>query len=216
MFIKNILKHFNKKTLIFLFITPLLISGFLTYLFVHSFYFEDYVLHGISYNKEAPNFELHNHEGSKTHLADLKGEYVLITFGYTHCPDVCPTTLSALNRTLNELDSLQDDVRVLFITVDPQRDTEKRLKEYIPFFNENFVGLTGDQESLEKIAKSYSVFYEKVDGESKAGYFLNHTPSVYLIDPEGRLSLIYPYDKVNPGKIARDIRHLNKNQEKSL
>lgn len=213
MSIETIYKRYSKEKLLLLFVAPFLTAGLLTYLLIHSFYFQVYEFHGISYNKEAPDFELTSHNGNVTHLADMKGDYVLITFGYTNCPDVCPTTLSALNNTVKELSELKDDVRVLFITVDPERDDQTRLSEYIPFFNKSFLGLTGGEDRITEIASSYSVFFEKEYNDSKAGYFMNHTPAVYLVDRTGKLSLIYPYDRIDPEKIALDIKHMDREKK---
>lgn len=206
--------NLSGKQLISIILTSLIVAGLLTYLVTRSYYTGDYKYHGISYNKEAPGFELDDHKGSKTRLADLEGNYILLTFGYTHCPDVCPTTLSELNKTVKQLGSKKENVRVVFITVDPERDTQKRLKEYIPFFNKNFLGLTGNENTISKVAESYSIFYEKEFSTSRAKYFIDHTPSVFLIDKGGKLSLIYPYNRIDPDLIAKDIRHLEKSGSK--
>ena len=118
--------------------------------------------YGIYYGKDAPDFTLLDLEGNSVSIGDFEGEEVLLTFGYTNCPDICPTTLSQLNAVTQKLGPEgRKDLEVLFVTIDPERDTGKRLGEYVPYFNESFIGLTGSQEAIKKAADAYSVFYER-------------------------------------------------------
>jgi protein SCO1/2 len=166
----------------------------------------DKQFYGIYYGKNAPDFTLTDQDSNPVSLDQFKGKDVLITFGYTSCPDICPTTLAKLNSITDLLDDAERKVQVLFITIDPDRDTQERLKKFIPYFNESFIGLTGKEEDIKKVADSYSVFYEKSDkGNSGASYFMNHTQTIYLIDREGKLVLIYPFENLSPEKIASDI-----------
>jgi len=162
--------------------------------------------YGIYYGKDAPDFTLTDQDSNPVRLDQFKGKDVLLSFGYTSCPDICPTTLAKLNTIMELLDDAERKVQVLFITIDPDRDTEERLKKFIPYFNENFIGLTGKEEDIKKVADSYSVFYEKSDkGNSEASYFMNHTQTIYLIDREGKLVVLYPFENLSPEKVASDI-----------
>lgn len=165
---------------------------------------DDY--YGIYYGKDAPDFTLTDQYGNPVTLSQFRGKDVLLSFGYTSCPDICPTTLTRLNGVMKALDDAPRKVQVLFVTIDPERDTEKRLKGFIPYFNDHFLGLTGNQDEIKNVADSYSVFYERAEsGDTGAGYFMNHTQTVYLIDQKGKLTLVYPYDDLEPEKIASDI-----------
>ncbi|HVY54370.1 MAG TPA: SCO family protein, partial [Thermodesulfobacteriota bacterium] len=163
--------------------------------------------YGMFYGKKAPDFTLRDQDGNRVSLSQFRGSNVLLVFGYTSCPDVCPTTLSELNRVTRELDDTGKIVQVLFITIDPERDTPDHLKQYLGFFNKTFIGLTGEPEDIKKVADSYSVFYEKEKRETVGDfYFMSHTQTVFLIDRKGNLSLLYPFDKLDPEKVASDIK----------
>ena len=162
--------------------------------------------YGIYYGKDAPDFTLRDQDGNQVSLGQYIGKDVLLSFGYTSCPDICPTTLAKLSSMMELLPDSSEKVQVLFITIDPERDTERRLKEFIPYFNENFIGLTGNAEDIKKVADSYSVFYQRAESRySEASYFMDHTQTVFLIDHSGKLMLIYPYENLSPEKIASDI-----------
>ncbi len=164
--------------------------------------------YGIYYGKDAPDFTLLDPEGNSVSISDFEGEEVLLTFGYTNCPDICPTTLSQLNAVTQKLGPEgRKDLEVLFVTIDPERDTGKRLGEYVPYFNESFIGLTGSQEAIKKAADAYSVFYEREKrGDSEVAYFMNHTQTLFLIDRSGKLLLLYPFENFDADKIAADIK----------
>lgn len=177
--------------------------------------------HGVIYQKEAPNFTLTDHYGKKATLSQFRGKVTLIVWGYTHCPDVCPLTLSMLRGVMKELGNNREEVQVLYITVDPERDTIERLKNYIPHFHESFIGLTGTNEEIEKIAKSYDVFYinhgdsyGRSEFDTWAEYQMTHTSTVYLVDQRGKLFITYPYNKFDSKGIAEDIKRILSNGEK--
>lgn len=143
----------------------------------------------------APEFVLTRDDGTSFQLSENRGDIVLLFFGYTSCPDVCPTTLAELNQALERLkDEDADRVQVVFITVDPERDTPERAQEYVNHFNTSFVGLSGTEEELSKVWDDYGVFREIVDGESAAGYIVNHTARVTLIDGAGNLRVSFAFD----------------------
>ena len=143
----------------------------------------------------ASEFLLTREDGTNFQLSEKRGDIVLLFFGYTSCPDVCPTTLAELNQALGKLSEEDAErVQVVFVTVDPARDTPERAQAYVNHFNTSFIGLSGTEEELSKVWDDYGVFREIVDGESAAGYILNHTARVTLIDVEGNLRVSFGFD----------------------
>lgn len=140
-------------------------------------------------------------------LADFRGKVVALFFGYTFCPDVCPTTLGEMKSVLARLGDDAKRVQVIFVTVDPERDTPELLAKYVTAFDPGFIGLYGTPEATAAAAKSFRVFYEKVPGSSPKTYSINHTAGTYLIDPQGRLRLFVRYGQ-DVDAIAGDIRLL--------
>jgi protein SCO1/2 len=125
----------------------------------------------------------------------MRGKIVLLFFGYTSCPDVCPTTLAELNQALGKLDATDaDKVQVVFVTVDPGRDTPERVQVYVDHFNESFIGLSGAEEDLSTVWSEYGVYREIVDGASASGYIVNHTARVTMIDGNGALRDSFGFD----------------------
>lgn len=156
----------------------------------------------------APSLDLIDNHGQKFNLEDYHGEVVLVFFGYTSCPDVCPTTLSDMKQVEADLGELASDVQVVFVTVDPERDTVEKLDGYVTLFDPGFIGLTGPTDALEKAWSGYGVFRE-IDNESDtaAGYLVSHSSRLYLINPEGDLALTYNFGTL-PEDIAKDIKYL--------
>ena len=142
----------------------------------------------------APEIELTRAAGDDFQLSQARGKVVALFFGYTSCPDICPTTMAELNQALGELGERSEQVQVLFVTVDPQRDTPERVQEYVNHFNQNFIGLSGSQPELAKVWHEYGVFRQVVDGTSAAGYLVDHTARVTLIDQQGNLRVSFPFD----------------------
>lgn len=142
----------------------------------------------------APDFALTRPNGNSFRLSERRGRIIVLFFGYTSCPDVCPTTMAELNQALEKLDDQAAQVQVLFVTVDPQRDTPERVQEYVDHFNPNFIGLSGSEAELAKVWNDYGVFREVVEGTSAAGYLVNHTARVTLIDRQGNLRVSFPFD----------------------
>ena len=141
----------------------------------------------------APQIELIKSNGETFRLSDQKGKIVLLFFGYTSCPDVCPTTLAELKLVMDDLGDKTKSVQVVFVSVDPQRDTPEKIQEYVEHFNTGFIGLSGSMDELETIWKDYGVFREEVQSDSAFGYIVNHTARVYLIDADGNLRLSYGF-----------------------
>lgn len=156
----------------------------------------------------APEIELIRHDGSPFKLSEYRGKVILLFFGYTSCPDVCPTTLSELKRAMVELDSDAQHVEVVYVTVDPGRDTAQKVQEYVTLFNSDFIGLSGTMEELDKVWRGYGVYREEEQMPNSAtGYLVNHTARVYLIDQEGNLRLSYSYG-TPPDDIVHDLELL--------
>lgn len=153
------------------------------------------------------DFKLTDHTGKVRTLADFKGNAVVIFFGYTNCPDVCPTTMSDLNQALNLLGTDAHKVKVLFVTVDPERDTQALLAKYVPAFNPDFIGLYGDEAATAKTAKDFRIFYEKNKRDSNGNYSVDHSAGTYVFDPSGKLRLFMKYGQ-GAESMAHDLREL--------
>jgi protein SCO1/2 len=156
------------------------------------------------------DFSLLDPDGKVRTLSDFKGKAVVIFFGYTQCPDVCPTTLTEMQQVMTLLGPQADKVQVLFITVDPDRDTAAILKQYVPAFDKRFLGLRpADQAALEKVAKDFMIYYKQVPGTSAGSYTIDHTAGSYAFDPEGRLRLYIKHAQ-GPEILAQDLKELLK------
>jgi len=156
------------------------------------------------------DFSLVDPDGKARTLADFKGKVVVMFFGYTQCPDVCPTTLTEMQQVMTMLGSQSDKVQVLFVTVDPQRDTAEILKQYVPAFDLRFLGLRPtDDAALEKVAKDFKIYYKKVPGTSPGSYTIDHTAGSYAFDPDGRLRLYIKHAQ-GPETLAHDLKELLK------
>ncbi len=155
----------------------------------------------------ARGFALTDHTGQSRTLADYRGKAVSIFFGYTQCPDVCPTTLSTMAEVMQQLGGEADRLQVLFVTVDPERDTPALLAEYVPLFDPRFVGLYGDAGTTARVAKDFRVFYRKAGDTSGSTYTVDHSAGTYVFDPEGRLRLYFKHGE-QADRIAADVRRL--------
>lgn len=150
--------------------------------------------------------KLTDHNGKPRTLADFKGKVVILFFGFTQCPDICPTTLGASAAALNLLGSDADKVQVLFVTLDPARDTPEVLSKYAPAFNPSFLGLYGNEAATLAAAKEFKVFFQKQPGKD-GNYTIDHTAASYAIDPQGRLRLYMKHGET-PDQMAADIKLL--------
>jgi protein SCO1/2 len=159
---------------------------------------------GLDYAK---GFTLTDHTGKPRTLADFKGKAVVVFFGYTQCPDVCPTTMAEMASVMQKLGPLADQVQVLFITLDPERDTQQLLAQYVPAFDKRFIGLRGTPEQTAKTAKEFKVFYSKVPGTDPGSYTIDHTAGSYVFDRAGRLRLFIRHGQ-GPDPIVHDLREL--------
>jgi protein SCO1/2 len=162
---------------------------------------------GADFGRQSVLANLTDHNGHRPASADFLGKAVVIFFGYTQCPDICPTTMSALKEAMNLLGPEADRVQVLFVTVDPERDTPAVLAAYVPWFDARFLGLYGDAKTTLEIAKEFRVFYAKVKGETALGYSIDHSATSYAYDPQGRPRLLIRHGET-PQHIAADLRKL--------
>jgi protein SCO1/2 len=151
------------------------------------------------------DFHLTDHNGKPRSLSDFHGKVVVIFFGYTHCPDVCPTTLAGYAQALRLLGKDADRVQVLFVTIDPERDTRKLLAKFVPAFDPRFLGLYGDAKATAEAAKNFGVSYQK--HPAKTGYTMDHSTFSYLIDTQGKVRLMAG-DREPADWLAQDIRLL--------
>lgn len=139
------------------------------------------------------DFELPAHTGRIFRLADVRGRAVLLFFGYTYCPDICPTTLQTMAEVEKLLGPEKQRLQTVFVSVDPERDTLPRLKEYVEHFGINAVAVTAPPAQLDPIVKQYAAYYEKQPSDSAMGYLVDHTSRLYLIDPRGRIRYLFRY-----------------------
>lgn len=149
----------------------------------------------------APDFSLAASTGKTFTLSEHKNQLIVLGFGFSHCPEICPTTLAKLARVYKDLGEQATDVQVLYITVDPERDNVERLREYMGYFNSSFIGLTGDTKVLEALRKDYGIIAAK-KMHGNGNYDVHHSSYIYLIDRKGLLRALVPY-----GKSQEDIVH---------
>ena len=159
---------------------------------------------GVDYAKDLP---LTDQFGKARHLSDFAGKVVTVFFGYTHCPDVCPTTMSEMAQVKSELGADGDKLQVIFVTVDPERDTPEILKAYMVNFDPSFLALRGSAQELAAVAKDFKIFYKQVPGPTPTSYTMDHSAGLYVFDPSGRLRLFQRYG-VGVQPLADDIRLL--------
>ena len=159
---------------------------------------------GADFGKE---LALTGHDGKPRTLADFRGKVLLLFFGYTRCPDVCPTTLAEIAGVIKTLGKDAERVQVLFVTVDPERDTHEVLAQYAPAFDPRFLGLYGDAAATQRAAKEFKIFYEKRPGSTPSSYTVDHSGQSYVIDPRGQLRLFVRHDRIAQD-LADDLRAL--------
>lgn len=155
----------------------------------------------------ARDFSLTDHNGQPRRLADFKGKVVTVFFGYTQCPDVCPTSLTTMAEVVRLLGPEGGKVQVLFVTVDPERDTPELLRQYVPAFNPSFLGLYADPAATAAVARDFKVFYKKQGDTAGSNYTVDHTAGTFVYDPAGRLRLYVKHGEA-PAVIAEDIKAL--------
>lgn len=155
----------------------------------------------------AQTLNLKDHTGKPRTLADFKGKVVALFFGYSHCPDVCPTTMADMKQTMKLLGASADKFQVLFVTLDPERDTQEILAQYVPGFDSRFIGLYGSKEEIATTVKDFKIFANKVESEGRSGYTIDHSAGIYLFDTAGKIRLYVDYG-TKPADIAGDVQKL--------
>lgn len=150
----------------------------------------------------ARTLALTGHDGKPRTLADFKGKVVVVFFGFTQCPDVCPTTLARFASIAQSLGPDADRVQVLFVTVDPERDTQELLAKYVPAFDPRFLGLYGDAEATARTAREFKVIYQKQAGKTPGNYTIDHSAGSYVFDKAGRVRLFLRHEAP-----AQDVEH---------
>jgi cytochrome oxidase Cu insertion factor (SCO1/SenC/PrrC family) len=145
-------------------------------------------------------FTLTAHTGERISDKAFRGKYMLVAFGFTHCPDVCPAELQVMSAALDAMGPEADRIQPLFITIDPERDTAAHLREYMAHFHPRLIGLTGSKDDIAAVAKAYRVWYEKMDDAGTSGYLMDHTSITYLMDPDGEFVKHFSF-----GTSAKDL-----------
>jgi len=158
--------------------------------------------------REVPPFELIDHNNAVFDNNSLKGHWSFLFFGYTHCPDVCPTTLSVLNSVAGKLQDIDDDIRFIFVSVDPDRDTPEQLARFVTYFNGDFIGVTGTPGGMEEMTRQLGILYNRVAAEDGSdGYLVDHTASIFLFDPDGRYHAVFT-PPLSADAISADFRKM--------
>ena len=150
---------------------------------------------------------LTDHLGKKRTMQDFAGKVVVLFFGYTHCPDVCPGTMSELKNTMKLLGKKSDEVQVLFVTVDPQRDTQEILAQFVPSFDKRFIGLWGSLQETAETLGNFKIYYSKIAGKAENDYTIDHSSGMYVFDKAGKIRLYMGYGE-KPANMASDISKL--------
>lgn len=155
----------------------------------------------------ASGFKLTDHHGEIRQLSDYQGKVVALFFGFTHCPDICPTTMADLAAAMKLMGGNSDEVQVLFVTVDPERDTPEVLAQFVPSFDSRFIGLTGTTEEIDQVAKAFKIFYARQQEAGQTGYSFDHSAGVYVYDRQGKIRIYLKYGQ-KPVEIAHDLSRL--------
>lgn len=150
---------------------------------------------------------LTDHNGQKRSMSDFKGKVITLFFGYTHCPDVCPTTMVDLKKTMKLLGDKADEVQVIFVTVDPQRDTQAVLAQFVPSFDPRFIGLWGSLQETAETLGNFKIYYSKVPTQKQGDYTIDHSAGMYVFDKTGKIRLYLDYGQ-KPADIASDLKKL--------
>lgn len=195
------------KTKIILIAVGFLVGAGLAYLALP--YVLPHQFHGTLIQSPEPafDFNLASSQGGKVRLSDLRGKLVLLYFGYTFCPDVCPNTLAQVKLAQKTLGRKAQDTQVVMISVDPLRDTPEVLARYLRNFDPTWVGASGSEQEIAQAAALYGVFFEKHAGTPQTGYLVDHTATLMVIDQDGRLKLVFPYGTTGPD-MAADLKTL--------
>ena len=172
------------------------------------YFFRPHTFHGTVIQSPETSYDFTLTGGSgDVSLSDFRGKLVLIYFGYTFCPDICPATLGNVNQALKQIGSKVEDIQLIMVSLDPQRDTPEKLEQYVAHFNPTFIGITGTQEQVDTVTSLYGIFYEKKEGSEATSYLIDHTATLMVIDREGYLKLVFPFG-VTADEIADDLKYM--------
>lgn len=171
-------------------------------------FFRPHTFHGTVIQSPEPsyNFTLTGANGDVS-LSDYRGKMVLMYFGYTFCPDICPGTLANAAQALRNMGDKADEVQLIMVSLDPERDTPEKLAEYTGHFYPSFIGITGTKEQIDEIAALYGIYYKINEGSEATGYLIDHTATMMVLDREGYLKLVFPYG-VTAEEIADDLEYM--------
>lgn len=172
------------------------------------YFLRPHTFHGTVIQSPEPSYDftLTSVDGDVS-LSDFRGKIVLIYFGYTFCPDICPGTLGNVAQALRNMGTQADDVQLIMVSLDPERDTPQKLAEYMGHFHPSFIGVTGSKEKLDEVAALYGIFYQKAEGSDATGYLIDHTATLMVLDREGYLKLVFPFG-VTAEEIADDLKYM--------
>ena len=207
---KSTLNPWVRRALVVVFAAGTLLLGYLAGNQFGRQHFDPGSITLLPEGKALPEFELVDQDGKPFTKAQLEGKWNLVFFGYTYCPDICPTTLTRYTQVTNRLQDAPEvlaSTRVLFVSVDPKRDPPERLKEYVHYFNPEFSGATGDPEQIASLAKTLALFYEAHEPDENGNYSIDHSAAVAIIDPHAKL-VGYFNAVLDPAVIAADYRRL--------
>ena len=196
----------SKKTIL---LTSIIVSFII--ILVVTFMFAEYLSRKNTPKKMSyiiENINLVDHNGTEFNLNTLNGNPSLLFFGFTHCPEICPTTLSQLSEITKNLQIPINSTNIIFVTLDPKRDTQDHLQEYIQYFNKNVLAITGEIDEIKKLADNWNVFFETI-GSSQENYNLNHTATVFMLDKTGIFRGTIAWGE-NEKSIIKKIINLNK------
>lgn len=157
-----------------------------------------------------PDIQLTSADGP-VQLSEFRGKWTFLYFGYTFCPDACPLTLSKLTNVMKALPEEADQIQVVMVSVDPERDTPELLDTYVGYFNDTFIGITGDKADIDALGEPFGIYYEKGEGSEATGYLVIHSTRFYLIDPEGNARIAYPHETTDDQVLA-DLEYLFKTE----
>lgn len=155
----------------------------------------------------AADFSLTDQFGEQFQLSQQRGKIVLIFFGYTNCPDVCPVTLTVFKQVRQRLGDLAEGIQLVYITVDPERDTQERMRSHLALYDPTILGLTGTEDELRAVYNLYGVYAAKVEAGSASGYLMDHTSRIYIIDQQGLWRMTYPFG-IEADQVAEDLQHM--------
>jgi len=172
------------------------------------YFFRPHTFHGTVIQSPEPSYDftLTGANGDVS-LSDFRGKLVLIYFGYTFCPDICPATLANVGQALNQIGAKAEDVQLIMVSLDPERDTPEKLAEFVGHFHPSFIGITGTKEEIDTVASLYGIFYQVNQGSDATKYLIDHTATLLVIDREGYLKLVFPFG-VTAQEIADDLKYM--------